>query len=151
VGSAWLAVVRPVELPVSVRAWAVRDHAKPPGNGSYADIGPSQWTLVFDTETTTDPGQGLRVGAYQLRRGSRLAEAGLFYEPAALSRVEIETLRAYAAGHGLNLVTREQFVDHVFLPTALSQAGIHGDFEWRTFCPLERRTSADATTTEVSE
>jgi hypothetical protein len=31
----------------------------------------------------------------------------------------------------------------------MSQAGFHGGFESRTICPRDRRTSANATTTEV--
>ena len=65
------------------------------------DLGPSRWSLTFDTETTTDPGQGLRVGAYQLRRGHRLAQVGLFYEPAALPAESWRRLREYAAHTGL--------------------------------------------------
>ena len=45
---------------------------------------PSEWTLVFDTETTVDAAQRLRIGAYQFRKGDELDEAGLFYDPAAL-------------------------------------------------------------------
>ena len=29
---------------------------------AYEDLGPSGVSLIFDTETTTDPGQALRVG-----------------------------------------------------------------------------------------
>ena len=50
-----------------------RDGAKYRDPGQYMDLGASRWMLVFDTETTVDPGQSLRVGAYQLRRGSRPA------------------------------------------------------------------------------
>ena len=35
-------------------------------------------TLIFDTETTTDPSQRLRFGAYQLRHNGALLERGYF-------------------------------------------------------------------------
>jgi hypothetical protein len=82
--------------------------SKPGGGGGY-DLGPSAWSLTFDTETTLDPGQGLRVGAYQLRRRTRLHDEGLFYEPAALTQAEIQTLHIYATAEGLVVRTREEF------------------------------------------
>ena len=75
---------------------------------------PSQWVLVFDTETTTDAGQSLRIGSYQVREGERLDEAGLFYAPAALSDTEMATLSEFAAARNLRLITRDEFVDRVF-------------------------------------
>jgi hypothetical protein len=115
-------------MPVAVRAWAQRvskrkERQQAPA-GPFTDIGPSRWSLSFDTETTTDPGQSLRVGAYQLRRGSRLAQVGLIYEPAAITASELKTLRAYAVGHGLVLLSRSEFVDGVFLPTAWDRRGL---------------------------
>ena len=43
--------------------------------------GPSKYTLVFDTETTTDASQRLRFGCYQFRKGDFLDEEGLFFDP----------------------------------------------------------------------
>lgn len=82
---------------------------------------PSPYTLVFDTETTTDAGQALRVGAYQVRRGELLAEEGLFYLPDTLSLGEVATLKAYCARQGLKLRTLREFNEHVFL-----EVGYHG-------------------------
>ena len=36
-------------------------------------------TVTFDTETTTDPAQRLRFGAYQVRHGNGLVERGVFH------------------------------------------------------------------------
>lgn len=119
-----MAAMKPVEMPVAVRAWATRDGSKGAGSGGFSDLGPSPWSLVFDTETTTDPGQGLRVGAYQLRRGHRLVEAGLFFEPDALAADELETLRTYAVLRNLQLLTRAEFVEQVFLRTGWDRRGL---------------------------
>ena len=40
---------------------------------------------------------GLRIGAYQFRKGDELDEAGLFYDPAAVSDEELNLLRRVAA------------------------------------------------------
>ena len=82
------------------------------------DIGPSAWVLVFDTETTTDHAQALRVGAYELLKADELKECGLFYEPEALTRRELKLLTAHARSHKRRLLTREQFVEEVVLRRA---------------------------------
>ena len=76
-------------MPIAVRAFApppsAEPHAEPsrkPRSGKPAPS--SEWTLVFDTETTVDAAQRLRIGAYQLRKGDELDEAGLFYDPPPL-------------------------------------------------------------------
>lgn len=101
----------PTEMDVAVRAWAV----PAPSRG---DIGPSEWTLVLDTETTADAAQALRVGCYELRHRGELKHAGLFYEPASLSQAETELLSAYAAARGLRVWTRDEFAEEVFLKAA---------------------------------
>jgi hypothetical protein len=111
-------------MPVAVRAWTTRGKSGRPGTGGFTDLGPSPWTLVFDTETTTDPGQALRVGAFQLRRRGRLAQSGLFYEPASLTKEELLVLDRYARTHGLALMTRAEFVTDVFLRTAWNRRGL---------------------------
>jgi len=76
------AIPSPESLPVAVRAYA-----EPPQKRSRnADTrkrrnqGPSEWALIFDTETTTDAVQQLRIGTYQVRKAGELWEAGLFYD-----------------------------------------------------------------------
>lgn len=101
-------------LPISVRAYA---EAGKPRLG-YAGLAPSSWTLVFDTETTTDPGQALRFGTYQWRNGAELMEAGIFFEPEVTSTSELLALMSYTFRHGLQLRTRDEFVDEVFFGRA---------------------------------
>jgi len=90
----------------------------------HDDPGPSDWSLIFDTETTLDPGQGLRVGAYQLRSRKRLREEGLFYEPTALTGQELQLLRRFAETEGLVLHTRDEFAQDVFLRAAWDRRGL---------------------------
>lgn len=101
-------------LPISVRAYAEASKARQPHTG----LAPSPWTLVFDTETTTDPGQALRFGTYQFRNGEALDEAGLFFDPEGVSASERATLHAYAERHGLKVRSRDEFVDEVFFGRA---------------------------------
>jgi hypothetical protein len=109
---------KPTSQPVAVRAWTTYGKRSRRRGGDRYDLGPSEWTLIFDTETTLDPGQGLRVGGYQLRRRERLREEGLFYEPDGLTEHELGTVRAYADARGRVLRTRGEFVEEVFLRKA---------------------------------
>jgi hypothetical protein len=88
--------------------------AKPRRPSNWQPPRLSQWILVFDTETTTDPSQRLRFGSYQLRKGAVLNEAGLFFDPDALSDAEQRTLEAFAAAQGLKCMTHTAFVEDVF-------------------------------------
>ena len=78
---------------------------------------PSREVLVFDCETTSDHTHNLRFGTYQCRKGGRLIEQGIFYEPdnsAALSEADLAVIRDYAAEHRLTLRTRDEFVCDLF-------------------------------------
>ena len=74
------------KLTIALRAYAECPPAYAGGRG-FA-LGPSDGVLVFDTETTVDAAQQLRVGCYQLRWRGRLAEHGLFYDPESLTAAE---------------------------------------------------------------
>jgi hypothetical protein len=103
------------ELAISLRAYAeMPARGRKPRRRSIP--GPSSWTLVFDTETTTDASQAFRFGAYQIRDGSELNkdDAGIMYEPTALTAEEMDVLATYARAHDLKLMTRELFVEEVF-------------------------------------
>ena len=45
---------------------------------------PSEYILVFDTETTVNAAQNLTIGTYQVYEGLRLIEKGIFYDPKTL-------------------------------------------------------------------
>ncbi|MGC1269512.1 MAG: hypothetical protein WA842_02820 [Croceibacterium sp.] len=95
------------QLPIALRAYALAKRAKKPFRG----IDASDWSLCFDCETRTDAGQALRLGAFQLRKGTVRMFAGLFYDPSAISADELATLSAFAKREKLLVLTREQFVD----------------------------------------
>lgn len=78
------------------------------------DIGPSQYSLIFDTETFTDEAQQLRVGSYQLRESGTLVEAGYFYDPESLGDDERATLRARAREKGFEVLTWAEFLEYFF-------------------------------------
>lgn len=111
-------------LPISLRAYTgptftlLPDPKKPIGKERKAPLPASDFTLIFDTETTTDAGQALRFGTYQFRSREELDEAGIFYDPEGVEPSELETLRLHAAQHGLILRTRTEFVDEVFYKRA---------------------------------
>ncbi|WP_373490260.1 hypothetical protein, partial [Parasphingorhabdus sp.] len=74
----------------------------------------SEWTLVFDTETTIDAGQSLRIGTYQVRKGGELFGAGVFFDPEGVTDAELLTLKSYTDANGLSLLTRDEFADQIF-------------------------------------
>ena len=78
------------------------------------DIGPSDWTLIFDTETTTDAAQALKFGVYQVRKGQDLWEAGYFVNPEILTDREMSVIQSYAAQHNYRYMTVAEFVEYVF-------------------------------------
>jgi hypothetical protein len=117
-----LASTEPDHLPIAVRAFAPppqKPTAKEPARKhSGRPAPPSEWTLVFDTETTADAAQRLRIGAYQLRKGDALDEAGLLFDPSALSAAELELLKRFANDNDLALRTVSEFVDEVLFDQA---------------------------------
>ena len=100
-------------MPIAVRAFAPppakpRRRLEPIAQGATPakPTPPSDWTLVFDTETTVDAAQRLRIGAYQFRNGNELDEAGLFYEPAIVRGEELTCFARLCSecGHKLRTV-----------------------------------------------
>ncbi len=124
--------LRPVEeIDVAVRAWAAPDYLSRQQEATSAtaremrvDPGPSAWSLVFDTETTTDLSQRLRIGAWQTRKAGRLRDEGLFYDPEVITPSELATLEQYARKHELRVLSREQFVEQVFIRVARDLRGL---------------------------
>lgn len=111
-------------LPIAIRAFAGpqfthrSDPATDKPSRKRAIAPASGWTLIFDTETTTDPGLALRFGTYQFRNGNALDESGIFYDPDGVTPNELQCLTTYATAHDLHLRTREAFVDEVFYARA---------------------------------
>jgi hypothetical protein len=103
---------------------AVRTYGAPEGKKDvpwdFPSRGPSPWYLTFDTETTTDETQRVRIGAYQLRYDDepREREQGLFYDPVALTPSEKAVLEQYATAKAMSLLTIDQFISDVFVRVA---------------------------------
>lgn len=99
-------------LPIAVRAYVpLAEGAK--SRRSRSSPSPSPWTLIFDTETTTDASQRLRFGSFQWRRGEKLERCGLFYA-SDLPERERKVLASYAQAHGTELLTVAEFIEEIF-------------------------------------
>jgi hypothetical protein len=112
------ALPEPEPLTIAIRAFAEPPAKAPQWTGASRRkrpvTPPSPWVVVFDCESTTDHGQGLRFGAFQVRCDGKLRRSGLFYDPEGLGEEELAVLAAHAKAHELELVTREAFVEGVF-------------------------------------
>eukprot|EP01037_Dinobryon_pediforme_P019567 gene19566-20009_t len=109
-------------LIIQLRSYVPEKDARRQENGRR-DPKPSDWVLVFDTETTTDVSQRLRFGAYQLRNAGRIVEAGFFTssDTTALSAADRQVLETYVrdigapeTGAELRLVGRSEFTERFF-------------------------------------
>jgi hypothetical protein len=122
VNPAGSSVIQPDRLPIALRAYAPplpeSDAGASRKTRSSRPTPSSEWTLVFDTETTVDAAQRLRVGAYQFRKADELDEAGLFYDPALISGDDLALLRQVCCDRGLVLRTVAEFVDEVLFARA---------------------------------
>lgn len=109
-------------LPIAVRAFTPppprHNNNEPPRRPWQKAAPPSEWTLVFDTETAIDATQRLRIGVYQFRKGDELDEGGLFYDPAVINASELVVLRRFAAKNGLKLMTVAEFIENVLFDRA---------------------------------
>jgi hypothetical protein len=108
-------------LPVVVRAYLPTGRPRIQGT---EDLEPSSWSLCFDCETTEDVFHSLRFGAFQVRKGDQVKEAGLFYEPEVLGAEELEVLHKVARESGVEVFARLEFVDEIFLKYVYDLTGI---------------------------
>jgi len=109
----------PEPMPIAIRAFVQRQSHAASGSGSFVprqELGPSDYTLIFDTETTTDAAQQIRFGNFQLRKGGDLEAAGIFYDLDTLAPDEEEILWAYAERRGLTVGTVAEFISEIFFP-----------------------------------
>ena len=99
-------------LQICLRAYVPAN--RPSNNWNRGEIGPSDWALVFDTETTVDASQTLKFGVYQVRKGPKLWEAGFFINRDALTDLEIALIRSFAAKFIYQFMTVAEFIENVF-------------------------------------
>jgi hypothetical protein len=105
-----------VEREIAVRAYVPLADADPVRRWRRSPE-PSQWVLVFDTETTTDPSQRLRFGSFQWRWGNVIDRRGLFYAP-DLGEHDRKILINFAQLHGLELLPVAEFIEDIFYKLA---------------------------------
>jgi hypothetical protein len=110
--------MRPESQAVAVRAWTTivtesgRNDAP---QSTWVAFGPSRWSLTFDTETTVDLAQTVRLVTYQVRWDNRLRAIGVAYDPAHLSPDEGAVVQGWAHRHDAQVMTIEQFNHDVLL------------------------------------
>jgi hypothetical protein len=103
-------------LTISLRAFVPPPEASKSARKSKKSPA-SEYTLVFDCETTTELSHQLRFGAYQVYKGRALIQAGVFIDPDTLTKDEHVLLKRYAISRQLRFLTKEQFVEDVFYGT----------------------------------
>ena len=81
-----------------------------------------EWALVFDTETTTDMFQNLKIGFYKVYYEEELFTQGLFYDE--VDNKELDILKAYSKENNIDLLTLENFIDKVFYKIMFDLEGI---------------------------
>ena len=116
---------RPSPNVIALRAYTEKPGAKPvaaKGKFKGNDI-PSPWTLVFDTETTIDAAQQIRVGFFKVYKEQNLVRDGAFYDPDSLSTADIEVIQSYTEHHGLEAMTVRAFRSGVFLKYGYTRCG----------------------------
>lgn len=113
-----MSIPKEEHLPIAVRAYVCKAEQRPQTplkkGKRKKRPSPSEWALIFDTETTTDAAQKLRFGTYQVRKYAELIEAGIFYDPETLSEEEQAILNEYAVKHLLVMMTAQEFVENIF-------------------------------------
>lgn len=114
------------ELPISVRAYAqqAKSEAKYPRTRKRTALGHSAYTLIFDTETTTDPAQALRLGGYQVQKAETLIASGFFFDPCILTDNEQAVLQATAQQRGMTCMPVTEFIHEVFFPYVFDLAAM---------------------------
>lgn len=100
---------------IFLRAY-VPTHKPAPTRRGYAR--PSDWVLVFDTETWPDAAQNMRIGTYQLRRRGQLRDKGVFYNPDEVTDAELAVLQREAVRHGCRLITDTDFREAILFDAA---------------------------------
>jgi hypothetical protein len=100
---------------IAVRAYAENPKPIVPRKQNVPDIGHSEWSLILDTETTTDAAQKLRFGCFQLRKSGDPRQQGIFYDSEILTKKELRLITRFANKGGLELLTATEFVEQIFL------------------------------------
>jgi hypothetical protein len=104
-----------IHFPICLRAFVPpAGERKGPRKPPNPQQGPSEYTLIIDTETATDAAQRLRFGVWQLRKHDELVSTGFFLDPKGLTNREQVLLRRYAKLHTMPVITVATFIDDIF-------------------------------------
>ena len=99
---------------IALRAYAV--NLVKPNSFKYSykklDVS-SEWTIVFDCETTNDETQNLRVGAYQVYHHFTLWQQGLILNCEILSEEDLNVIETYASEHDLTIKRASEFIEEI--------------------------------------
>ena len=116
---------RPSPSTIALRAYTEKPGSKPVASkGEFMADEVSPWTVVFDTETTIDAAQQLRVGFFQVRKSEALEREGIFYHSKSLTDTDLETVKRYADSHGLEAIAIQAFIQGVFLKYGYIRRGL---------------------------
>ena len=88
--------------------------AKSPHAPRGALLSSSDWSVVIDCETRTDPGQALRFGFCRVYFREELRREVCFYKEGAVSKTEASQIGAYAKAVGFEVLRHEEFIDKIF-------------------------------------
>ena len=113
-----------LETAIAIRAFTEKPDQEPLGAMPVRkSVDPSEWTLVFDCETTIDAAQQLRFGFFRVYRGDELHLDGVFVDCAGATAADEERICAYAAARGLVAMSVEEFRTEVFLKYGYTRQG----------------------------
>lgn len=97
------------EETVAVRAYTVPKLADfKPKKGLISKFKPER-ELFWDTETTTDLYQNLKIGYFEIYQNGKLEHAGLFYDPKIVKNKEKKILEEHSKQLQIKIYTLEEF------------------------------------------
>lgn len=100
-------------IEAAFRCFVEPSRSRKRGRPEYDDI-PDR-ILVFDAETTADPYQNLLFGSFQIYNHGHKELGGLFHGD-GLTEKQMDVLRKRSAELGMDVLSREEFVEKVFFP-----------------------------------
>ena len=103
------------ELPILLRAFvekAQKDPSKYRRASGQNLQAASEWSMVIDCETTTDPGQSLQIGFCRIYYGNELRRHVLFHAD-DLGGSDLKIVNNFAKP-GLEILSRQEFIESIF-------------------------------------
>ena len=107
-------------LPINLRCYVKNKEESPDYLPKDSVNASSSNVLVFDTETTADEYQNLLFGSCGIWSNGNLKKFYIFYAD-DLPQEDVKTIKDYCSEKGYEAVSRNEFVDDVFLPNVYDQ------------------------------